>query len=64
MEAMASGHDAAVQMIDTAPAEGRPLEDGLELLQAVDQPTYATLSWARASAAVAGWAGSCSTVAS
>ena len=43
---------------------GRPIEGGLNTLAARDQPTCATRSWAFASTAVAGCAGSWSTVAS
>jgi hypothetical protein len=43
---------------------GRPVEGGPNTLAARDQPTCATRSWAFASAAVAGCAGSCSTIAS
>jgi hypothetical protein len=42
---------------------GRPIEGGPNTLAARDQPTCATRSWAFASAAVAGCAGSWSTVA-
>ena len=43
---------------------GRPIGGGPNTFAARDQPTYATRSWAFASAAVAGCAGSWSTVAS
>src|ERR1700730_11687783 len=44
--------------------QGCPIEGGLDALARLDQPTNATRSWAAASAAVAGCAGSWSTVAS
>src|SRR5262249_42910225 len=44
--------------------KGRPIEGGLNTVQLANQPTSAIRSWAAASAAVAGCAGSWSTVAS
>src|SRR5215467_16358884 len=43
---------------------GRPIEGGLNTIQLANQPTSAIRSWAAASAAVAGCAGSWRTVAS